>query len=70
MEPTINLTPRHFEQGDLVFLGRNGIVEMGRASDDVLGMGLSISDDLFSLAVGSRLPEAFDGHLRDFHIRL
>lgn len=70
VEPTINLTPRHFEQGDLVFLGRNGIVEMGRASDDVLGMGLSISDDLFSLAVGSRLPEAFDGHLRDFHIRL
>lgn len=69
-EPTINLTPRHFEAGDLVFLGRNGIVHLGQIADETEGMGISISDDLFSLAIGNRIPKAFDGHLRDFHFRL
>ena len=70
VEPIVNLTPHHFEEGELVFLGRNGIVEVECASEQVMGMGLSISDDLFTLAVGSRIPEAFDGHLRDFHFQL
>ena len=70
VEPIVNLTPHHFESGDLIFLGRNGIVQLDNAAEDVIGMGLSISDDLFSLAVGSHIPEAFDGHLRDFHLQL
>ena len=70
VEPTINLKPCHFEAGELVFVGRNGIIHIERASEDVHGMGFSLSDDLFSLAVGSHLPKAFDGHLRDFHFPL
>ena len=70
VEPTINLTRRHFEAGELVFVGRNGLIHLEHASDDVHGLGFSLSDDLFSLAVGSRLPKAFDGHLRDFNFHL
>ena len=70
VEPTINLKPCHFEAGQLVFVGRNGIIHLEHASDDVRGIGFSLSDDLFTLAVGSHLPKAFDGHLRDFNFCL
>ena len=68
--PIINMMERRFEVGDLVFLGTNGILQYKDASSDVQGIGLSISDELFSLAVGNRIPRAFDGHLRFFHLRL
>ena len=68
--PVINMMERRFEVGDLVFLGTNGILQYKDASSDVKGIGLSISDELFSLAVGNRIPSAFDGHLRDFQMRL
>ena len=70
VEPTINLKPCHFEAGQLIFVGRNGIIHLEKASDDVRAIGFSLSDDLFSLAVGSHLPKAFDGHLRDFNFHL
>lgn len=70
VEPTINLKSYHFEAGQLVFVGRNGIIQAEHASDDVRGIGFSLSDDLFSLAVGNHLPKAFDGHLRDFNFHL
>lgn len=69
-ETTINLQPHRFVAGDLVFVGRNSIVQVERASDDVLGLGFSLSDELFSLAMGGSVPKAFDGHVRDFHFRL
>ena len=68
--PIINMMERRFEAGDLVFLGSNGILQYKDASRDVQGIGLSISDELFSLAIGNGIPRAFDGHLRDFHLRL
>lgn len=68
--PIINMIERRFEQGDLVFLGSNGILQYKKASTDVRGIGLSISDELFSLAIGNRIPAAFDGHLRDFQMHL
>ncbi len=68
--PIINMIERRFEQGDLVFLGSNGILQYKEASTDVRGIGLSISDELFSLAIGNRIPAAFDGHLRDFQMHL
>lgn len=68
--PVINMMERHFEVGDLVFLGSNGILQYKDASPNVQGIGLSISDELFSLAIGNRIPGAFDGHLRDFQIHL
>ena len=70
VEPTVNLKPCHLEAGQLIFVGRNGIIHLEHASDDVRGIGFSLSDDLFSLAVGSHLPKAFDGHLRDFNFPL
>ena len=68
--PVINMMERRFEAGDLVFLGSNGILQYKDASADIQGIGLSISDELFSLAIGNRIPRAFDGHLRDFQIHL
>ena len=69
-EPVINMMERRFETGDLVFLGTNGILQYKDASSDVQGIGLSISDELFSLAIGNRIPQAFDGHLRHFQLHL
>ena len=68
--PIINMMERRFEVGDLVFLGSNGVLQYKDASSDVLAIGLSISDELFSLAVGNRIPGAFDGHVRHFMLRL
>ena len=62
--PVINMMERRFEAGDLVFLSTNGILQYKDASSDVQGIGLSISDELFSLAIGNRIPRTFDGHLR------
>lgn len=68
--PVINMMERHFEAGDLVFLGTNGIIQYKEASSNVQGIGLSISDELFSLAIGNSIPKAFDGHLRHFQLHL
>ena len=68
--PIINMMERRFEPGDLVFLGSRGILEYQDASDDIQGIGLSVSDELFALAIGNRVPTAFDGHLRDFQMHL
>ena len=68
--PVINMMERRIEAGDLVFLGSNGILQYNDASEDVQGIAMSISDELFSLAIGNRIPGTFDGHLRDFQLRL
>ena len=68
--PVINMVERRFEAGDLVFLGTNGILQYRDASSNVQGIGLSVSDELFSLAIGNRIPQAFDGHLRHFQLHL
>lgn len=68
--PIINMMERRFEPGDLVFLGSRGILEYQDASDDIQGIGLSVSDELFALAIGNRVPATFDGHLRDFQMHL
>ena len=67
---TLNMIEHHFVKGDLVYLGNNGIIQYNEASDDVQAIGLSMSDDLLQLAIGNCIPEAFDGHLRDFHLHL
>ena len=69
-QPIINMMERRLETGDLVFLGTNGILQYKDAAADLQGIGLSISDELFSLAIGNRIPSAFDGHLRDFQLHL
>ena len=70
INPVVNLMERRFEAGDLVYLGAEGILQFRDSSPDVHGIGLSFSNDLFSLAIGNTIPRAFDGHLRDFHFHL
>lgn len=67
---TLNMMAQHFEAGELVFLGANGMLQYGKASDDLQAVGVSLSNELFSLAIGNRIPKAFDGRLRDFHMQL
>lgn len=68
--PIVNLMERHLGAGDLIFLGTNGILQYQGASEDMTGLGISMSSDLFSLAIGNRIPKALDGHLRDFQLHL
>ena len=70
VKPTINLIERHLAPGDLVFLAANGVVEYRDAGADVRGIGISMSAELFSLAIGNKIPQALDGHLRDFQLHL
>ena len=68
--PVINMIQRRIEAGDLIFMGSNGILQVNDTSSDVRGIGVSISNELFSLAIGNLIPNALDGHLRDFQLRL
>ena len=70
IDVNINLVKHHIEANDMVFLGFNGIMELERFSEDVQALGLALSDDLFSMAVGNQTPSSLDGHLRSFHIHL
>jgi AraC-like DNA-binding protein len=66
----LNLMEQHIEAGDLIYLGTNGIFQYYDSSPDLKGIGLSMSDELFQLAIGNHIPKSFDGHLRDFHFSL
>ena len=67
---TLNMIEHRFEQGDLVYLGPNGIIQFHDASPDVQALGISMSNEVLQLAIGNSIPQAFDGHLRDFHLHL
>lgn len=67
---TLNMIEHRFEQGDLIYLGPNGIIQFHDASPDVLAIGISMSNEVTQLAFGNSIPQAFDGHLRDFHLQL
>lgn len=67
---TLNMMEHHFEAGDLVYLGNNGIIQYHDAASDIKAIGLSMSDELLQLAIGNQVPEALDGHLRDFNLHL
>lgn len=68
--PTINLIPRHFEAGQAVFISHNSIVQISNYSSDIQGFGISLTDELASLALGNAFPKMLDGHVRDFNYRL
>jgi len=67
---TLNMIEHHFVAGDLIYLGTNGIIQYHDAAIDVKAMGLSMTDELLQLAVGNRVPDALDGHLRNFFLHL
>lgn len=67
---TLNMIEQRFEQGDLIYLGPNGIIQFHDASPDVMALGISMSNEVLQLAIGNSIPQAFDGHLRDFRLHL
>lgn len=69
-EPVINLMPRHFEAGQVIFISHNSIVQMGDHTPDVQGFGISLTDELASLALANAMPQMLDGHVRDFNFAL
>ena len=69
-EPVVNLIPRRFEAGQLIFLSHNSIVQMGDFTPDVQGFGISLTDELASLALANAMPQMLDGHVRDFNFPL
>ena len=68
--PTVNLLPQRFEAGELVFLSHNSIVQIGDYADEMVGFGVSMTDELLSLAFSGDVPGLFDGHVRDVHFQL
>ncbi len=69
-QPMVNLMERRFEAGQVIFLSHNSIVRMGRYSDEIEGFGLSLTDELVSLAFPTAVPNMLDGHVRDFNLSL
>lgn len=69
-DPVVNMVQRHYVAGDLMFIAGRSIVQFDSLPEQVTGLGLSMTDELFGLAVGNHIPKAFDGHLRDFCVHL
>ena len=67
---TLNLTKRTFSGGALIFLAPDSIVQFESIDDETTEIGFTMSNDVFAAAVGSNVPQAFDGHVRDFIISL
>ena len=61
---------RRFEAGQVIFLSHNSIVRLGDFSEDIEGFGISLTDELVSLAFPTAVPPMLDGHVRDFNIPL
>ncbi len=70
VELNVNLVGQRVEKNNMIFLGANGILEILRFSNDIQAIGMALSDDLFSMAVGNQMPKSLDGHLRNFHLAL
>ncbi len=68
--PVINLLPVEAEVGDLVFISKNSTVFLQDFSPDAQAEGVSMSDELFNLAMGGVVPSSLDGHVRDFKLHL
>ena len=66
----VNLIERRIESGDLFFVAKNSIFQLKDVSENVEGFVLLVSDDIFNIALGNRIPKAFDGHNRDFQLKL
>ena len=61
----INLCEHRMQAGTIVFITPGTIVEPIDVSDDFLLEGVGLSADKFILAHGGRLPELFNGQIRD-----
>ena len=67
--PIINLMPQQFRSHDIIFLGKNSILEI-HTPYEVIGNGITMTDELFNLAFGKNIPKSFDGHIRNNSVHL
>ena len=61
----INLQEYTLQEGTIVFITPGTIVEPLEVSDDFLLEGMGLPADLFLMAHGGRLPELFNGQVKD-----
>lgn len=61
----INLQEHTLQEGTIVFITPGTIVEPLEVSDDFLLEGMGLPADLFLMAHGDRLPELFNGQVKD-----
>lgn len=61
----INLQEHTIREGTIVFITPGTIVEPLEVSDDFLLEGMGLPADLFLMAHGGRLPELFNGQVKD-----
>lgn len=61
----INLQEHTMKEGAIVFITPGTIVEPLEVSDDFLLEGMGLPADLFLMAHGGRLPELFNGQVKD-----
>ena len=61
----INLQEHTLQEGTIVFITPGTIVEPLEVSDDFLLEGMGLPADLFLMAHGGRLPELFNGQVKD-----
>ena len=63
----INLQEHTLQEGTIMFITPGTIVEPLEVSDDFLLEGMGLPADLFLMAHGGRLPELFNGQVKDGH---
>lgn len=61
----INLQEHTLQEGTIVFITPGTIVEPLEVSDDFLLEGMGLPADLFLMAHGGRVPELFNGQVKD-----
>lgn len=78
VHPHINLLDMDVRAGDLLYVGGGSVVELPHdmiASsvshlNTVRGIGITMTSDVFHLALAQQVPPSLDGHLRHFKIHL
>ncbi len=67
---TANLMPMQVEAGELVFLATNSTVQIHEYAPDAEGMGITMTNEVFLLAMGGQVPPSLNGHLRHFKLKV
>ncbi len=67
---TANLMPMQVEAGELIFLAANSTVQIHDYAPDAEGMGITMTDEIFLLAMGGHVPPSLNGHLRHFKLKV
>jgi AraC-like DNA-binding protein len=68
--PVVNLLPMELHENELVFIDKHSTVMIDEYSQDIEAEGVTMTDELFRLAMGTTIPPSLDGHLRMFKLSL